>query len=163
MLAGAIFTAIKGAFGPAPQIDAKAPIDLVLRLFALAHRQQIPCFVLSRLGHPPAFQRRSRGIAPAFSGKAAHYNRGGREVNFADYSAAAVRAARRRSLKSRRRFRSRIAFGVTSTSSSSPIHAIASSRLICTGGVSRTASSFDVVRILVSCFPLIGLTSRSLS
>ena len=60
-------------------------------------------------------------------------------------------------------FLRRIDFGVTSTSSSSWIQASERSSVMRIGGVRRTASSFAVVRMLVSFLPLSTLTSRSFS
>ena len=59
--------------------------------------------------------------------------------------------------------RSRMLFGVISTSSSSSMNSTAYSSDIWIGGTSRTASSVPAARILVNCFPLIGLTTISFS
>ena len=74
-----------------------------------------------------------------------------------------VRLARRRSISVRYRLRRRILLGVTSTSSSSSMNSTAYSSDIWMGGTSRTASSVPAARILVNCFPLIGLTTISFS
>jgi hypothetical protein len=60
-------------------------------------------------------------------------------------------------------FRRRTACGVTSTSSSSLMYEIQSSRLIRTGGVRMTFMSQPAARTLVSFFPLAGFTIRSFS
>src|SRR5437763_4658515 len=77
-------------------------------------------------------------------------------------SASLRRSSFLRSLGSSNFLRSRIAFGVTSTSSSSAIYASAFSSVICIGGISRTASSLAWVRILVGFCPWSTFTSRSL-
>src|SRR3990172_8035885 len=59
--------------------------------------------------------------------------------------------------------RRRMDFGVTSTSSSSSMNSRACSSDIRIGGVSRMFSSLPAARMLVSCFPFRGLTTRSLS
>ena len=51
--------------------------------------------------------------------------------------------------------------GVTSTSSSTPMNSIALSSVSGRGGVSRSASSWAWVRMLVSFFSLVALTSMS--
>ena len=66
-------------------------------------------------------------------------------------------AAILRSDSLRCRLRRRTALGVTSTSSSSEIHSIASSRLITLCGLSLIASSAVAERMLVSCFGLAGV------
>src|ERR1700689_1842702 len=38
VLAGAVIPAVERALGPAPEIGPEAPVDLVLRTFAFAHR-----------------------------------------------------------------------------------------------------------------------------
>src|SRR6185369_6497613 len=75
----------------------------------------------------------------------------------------ASREARLRSCSFRKRLRSRIVFGVTSTSSSSAMNSTALSSVSWIGGTRRTASSVPDARTLVNCLPLIGLTTRSLS
>lgn len=59
--------------------------------------------------------------------------------------------------------RKRIAFGVTSMSSSVPTYPIALSRSITFGGVNRIVSSLPLARIFVNFFSFVGLTSRSFS
>ena len=78
-------------------------------------------------------------------------------------TASRLRSSRLRSFGSSKRLRNRIDFGVISTNSSSSMYASAFSSVIRIGGVRRTASSLDVVRMLVSCLPLRTLISRSLS
>src|SRR5439155_12511517 len=68
-----------------------------------------------------------------------------------------------RRLWSRIRLRTRIADGVTSTSSSSLIHSIACSIVSNLGWFSRTAMSAVEARMFVSCLRLQGWTTRSLS
>ena len=70
-------------------------------------------------------------------------------------------AARRRSCWASARLRSRIDCGVTSTSSSAAMNSSAVSRVIGRAGVSRSDSSCEWVRMLVSFFSLVGLTSMS--
>src|SRR6476661_5062987 len=76
---------------------------------------------------------------------------------------AASRLAFLRSCSFRKRLRRRIDLGVISTSSSSAMNSTAYSSDIWIGGTRRTASSVPDERTLVSCLPLIGLTTRSLS
>ena len=56
-----------------------------------------------------------------------------------------------------------MAFGVTSTSSSSLMNSSADSSVNTRGGVRNSFSSAAVVRMLVSFFAFDGLTTRSLS
>src|SRR5262249_43264446 len=72
-------------------------------------------------------------------------------------------SVRFRALWSSTRLRSRIAFGVTSTSSSSLMNSSAASSVMMRGGVRKSFSSAAVVRMLVSFFAFDGLTTRSLS
>src|SRR5205823_11859617 len=59
--------------------------------------------------------------------------------------------------------RNRIDCGVASTSSSSSMYSSACSRVILRGGLRMMFSSRLVVRMLVSCFAVVGLTTMSLS
>ena len=64
-------------------------------------------------------------------------------------------------LWSRMRLRMRRFLGVTSRSSSSARNSMHCSRLICLGGVRRSASSLPAARILVSCLRRQTLTGMS--
>jgi beta-alanine--pyruvate transaminase len=76
---------------------------------------------------------------------------------------AASREAFLRSCSFKKRLRKRMLLGVISTSSSSSINSTAYSNDSSIGGTKRTASSVPEARTLVSCFPLIGFTTKSLS
>ena len=69
--------------------------------------------------------------------------------------------SRRRSWSDSARLRSRMDFGVTSTSSSAAIISMADSSVMGGGGVRRSDSSWLWVRMLVSFFSLVALTSMS--
>src|SRR6185369_2958936 len=75
----------------------------------------------------------------------------------------ASRNARLRSYSFRWRLRSRMDFGVISTSSSSSMNSTAYSSVSWIGGVILIASSLPLTRKLVSCFMRTALTTRSLS
>src|SRR5690606_7350823 len=78
-------------------------------------------------------------------------------------AAHAARLARLRSTSVRIFLRSRIAFGVTSTSSSSSMNSSACSSDSLIGGTRPSSSSLPEARKLVSCLPRRALTVRSLS
>jgi hypothetical protein len=84
--------------------------------------------------------RRKRHCHP-LSGPAARQPRGRQARSEARRKSSSRPAARRRSCSARRRLRSRIEVGVTSTSSSSEMNSMADSRVICRAGVSRSDSS----------------------
>ena len=79
-----------------------------------------------------------------------------------DYCLLPYLGARLRAFSVRCFLRRRILTGVTSTSSSSSINSNACSSVCLIGGTSVSASSVPEARTLVSCLPLMGLTTRSL-